>query len=600
MEDRGAVLVVQAYDPSFSGSMWLTPDQLGDPAILAQNIARLEPAAQQLLDTLRVSCAATEPIADRFRKLIETDGDDLWRAGLLIPRITPSRGATIDPRYYAGVCRLNMSLARLPLWPDLLDPTDHIAHPPPANVAADAVVVSAAVEQQPIRLTQAGVIRKDDHRRLLQTLGDDQTRWQLALDWARETGLIRVANATLYGYPESNPRPLTDPFPLIGDAGVAAAAGLLLRVTSDGWTSMAHLEERLQERCPEALAPRTRPRTRWSRREGIWMASAADLLHRLGLLDAIRGPDGVVAIRRARPAAPRGGGFILTPDRDILVEPADLPSTVYGRLCRVAPYVEGERMHRHHLTVDGVAADMAQGQDDLLAWLSQWSRTGVPTNVDQQVRDWLRTVARIKLFSGVSVLEDPQCVDDRFGVWVGPPPTDARVLDYRGTPPGRIEVVDGHIRVPFGEDSLLVRSLADRTGMQVEPDHIGLRWEIAPEPTQEPDELLQRLQAVHSGELPGELEAAVRGAAGNLVCVEETVTLLQLPAEAAAAIARDRIAGPLLRLQVDATHFVVRTADLVPLRHRLGWLGYQVHHGDPPDDLEEPDTGKIPTLAPRR
>ena len=55
---------------------------------------------------------------------------------------------------------------------------------------------------------------------------------------------------------------------------------------------------------------------------------------------------------------------MLLPDGNLLVHSGELPSTEYGRLARLAPYVDGERMHRHKLTREGVASDLAAGHRD--------------------------------------------------------------------------------------------------------------------------------------------------------------------------------------------------------------------------------------------
>jgi len=570
--------------------MWVAPRALSNPAALLAAAARLDPVATDLLDCLRLAGAAGDAVPERFRRDIESDGADLWRAGLLFPRITPSPGATIDPRYYGGMCRLNRALGGLPLWQHLHDDTPRTAHPAPNHLRADAIVVAAALEVSPLRLTMAGVVRKDDHRRFLASMGDDHVRWALALGQARESGLVRAAGPTLCGYPESKPRPVTDPLVLIDDPGEAAAAALILRLAADAWIDLDTLQAELRTRCPEVLAPKTRPRTRWKRREGPWLDAAAVWLHRLGLIDAHLGPEGVRAFRRPTPVPVREGGFLLTPDRELLVDPRELPEGVYGRLCRVAPYVGGDMMHRHQLTQDGVTADLAHGYDDLVEWLGRWSRTGVPGNVSTGIREWQRAAVRIRLFSGASVLEDPTRTEDRFTILEGPAPPDTRELHYRGEAPARFEINTGVVRVPYGEDALTVRVLADKMGMPVEPGPLGWRWEIAPEAVDDPTTFLQVLRGFHDGPLPGELEAAVLGAAGTLAARAEPCTLLVLPEAASDALCRDRIAGPLLTRRLDARTCIVLDADLPVVRRRLEWLGYSWETGAPVEDTDDPDT----------
>ena len=592
MTDTGVQGIVASYDPDYRASMAVQGAALSDPTALADGAAALDPVARDLFDALRLGVGAGEPVPDRFRKEVDADGDGLWATGLLLPRVVPSPGATIDPRYYGGMCRLNPAVASLPLWAHLqqADAGSAQGHLPPTHLPADAIIVAAALERQPLRLTQAGVARKDDLRRFLTDLGDDQLRWSLALDWAREIGLARAAGSNLYGYPESKPRPVTDPMVLMPDAGVAAAAGLLLRLAGVDWIELDALNDELQDRCPLVLGPKTRPRTRWKKRERPWLQTAANLLHRMHLLDAVRGIDGVERFRRLRTAPERVGGILLTPDRELVVDPRELPGQAYGRLCRVAPFLSGDMVHRHRLTLEGVTADLAQGYSGLLDWLRQWSRTGVPGNVESGIREWQRAAARVRLYNGVTVLEDPTRGADRFVILDGPAPGDAREIEYRGSPPARFEVTEGTLRVPFGEDALTVRVLAARAGMLVDPDRLGWRWEIAPDPTHGAEDLLAALRHHHEGPLPGELEAAVLGAVGDLVCETAPCTLLVLPAVAADALCRDRVAGPLMMRRLDARTSVVLAADLPVVRQRLEWLGYGIVDKGSPESTDDPDT----------
>ncbi len=578
--------------------MWVEPSLVGQQDAVLSAAQKLDPVASDLLDCIRLAVAPGDPVPDRFRRDIESDGEDLWRLGALVPRVRPSEGGTLDPRYYAGMCRLNDVFAGVPLWPELQEAHPYTAHPPPSHLRADAIIVAAVLEMAPLRLTQAGVMRRDDHRRFLSSMGEDLGRWSLALAWAQAAGLVRSAGPVLSGYPESKPRPISEPLLLLGEAGVQTAGALLLRVAGTGWVDLGQLSEELEARCPEVLAAKTRPRTRWSRREWKWLQSAAAGLHRMGLLEAHLNANGVVGFRASSPWTPGDGGFLLTPDRDILVDPREVSERMYGRLCRAAPYVDGDVMHRHRLTQDGVTADLANGYDDLLEWLERWSRTGVPANVATGIRDWQRSAVRIRLFTGVSVLEDPTRAEDRFTILNGPAPAEARQLQYRGGPPARFEVVEGVIRVPFGEDALTVRVLADRIGMPVDPGPLGWRWEIAPEALDDPADFLNTLRRFHEGPLPGELEAAVLGATGTLTARSEACTMLVLPEAAADALCRDRVAGPLLTRRLDARTCVVLACDIHVLRQRLEWLGFGWQVGPDNEDASDPDTAPIDVLAP--
>lgn len=578
-QSLGPHSVARDYSAAFIDEMVVPVDQLDDPAALSAALSTLDPVARDLFDMLRLAVGDGGAVPERFRGDVDEDGLPLWRAGLLLPRIKPGQHVSVDPRYFGGRCRLNPSLGGLPLWPELSLPDALSGHLPPTHARWDAVVVAAALEAQPLRLTQHGALRKDDLKRFLGSFGDTPPeRWSLALSWARASGLARTAGDLLRGYPESRPRTVTDPSPVFDSEGEAVAAALVLRVVRADWIAMDHLETALQERCPTVLAPRTRPRTRWARREGPWLARAVDVLHRLGFIEAVRSATAVTHIRRPSPdtrRTPAGPGLILTPDRDLLVAVGDLPDPIYGRICRIARFVEGDVMHRHRVERAGVVADLSAGHTDLHAFLMQWSRTGVPDNVAASIAGWQQSASRVALVSGVSVLEDPQA-SQRFRVLDGPAPDGARLLDYSGGPPATLHVEDDVLLVPYGRDALTVRAVAAQVGMPLDPGVHGWRYELAPAAVADPGALLEALAAVHAGPLPGNVEAAVVAAAEAPTVSGEAAWVLSLPASVADALVRDRVLRHTLSRRLDATTCVVAVADVPAVRARLEWLGIQV------------------------
>ena len=149
------------------------------------------PGCSRPVDRIRLAVAPGDPVPERFRRDIEADGEDLWRLGALLPRVRASDGSTLDPRYYAGMCRLSGVFAGVPVWPELQEAHPYTAHPPPSHLRADAIIVASVLENAPLRLTQAGVVRRDDHRRFLATMGDDEPRWSLAWTGLGPQGLPR-------------------------------------------------------------------------------------------------------------------------------------------------------------------------------------------------------------------------------------------------------------------------------------------------------------------------------------------------------------------------------------------------------------------------
>lgn len=563
--------LIAAYDASFRKTMTITASEASDPDALTRAMASLPPHAGDLAATLLVGVGAGETVPARLFRAVEVHGEDLWRMAFLLPRATPSPGATIDPRYYAADCRINPALASLRPFPELLDDTDWPSHRPPSDALWDATVVAAMLEAAPAALTRDGKVRKDVERRVLQSLGADQGRWSLALALARVTGLVREAAGRLYGRPESFPRrvPLLDPAALLDEeAGQAAAA--LLRVADPAWISLDRLLALLASRCPEVLvSDRDIP---WSAREGLWFRQAADALHRAGVLDASVDADGIRAVRLAGARPQRPQGFMLTPDLDILVAPGELPGPEYGRLCRVAPYVDGDVVHRHRLTRDGVASDIAAGYDDLLPWLQGRSRTGLPGSVRSTLEQWAASAVRITLLSGVTVLEQ----DGAFVITTDRLPSSARLLYYDEPPPARFGLKDGVICVPYGEDALTVRAVVRRLGQPLPAEDRCHRWTLAPPPLTDPDRLLDQLRRYHVGPLPPEIEAMVHAASGRAQVSVEQAVVLHLPPEAVDALRRDRVVGPLLGRDLGGGQSVVDRRDLAVLRRRLESLGFNV------------------------
>jgi hypothetical protein len=262
---------------------------------------------------------------------------------------------------------------------------------------------------------------------------------------------------------------------------------------------------------------------------------------------------------------------MLTPDLDILVAPGELGLRDYGRLCRIAPYQEGDRVHRHKLTREGVAADLAAGNTDCLAFLEGFSRTGMPSTVGQTVTGWMRTVARVTLYTGVNILERDGQLEQASSI-----PQDARIIDYGGKSPPAASflMVNGEIQVPRGQDALTVRAVLDRVA---QPDgatgehHI---YRLDPKPLANPEQTLESLRRLYvQGDLPGELELAVLAAQGLPDCTVEPALIVHVPERVALPLKRDRVAGLLLGRSVAPAQFLVSRSDLSALQVRMSQLG---------------------------
>ena len=568
--------LIAAYEPAFRRTMLVAPEEAGSSEALARALAGLSEPARALAEGLLIGVGAGEVLLPRYVPVVDAHGEELWRMAFLLPRTAPSHGATIDPRHYAAGCRINPALTPLRPLSDLRAPDDaYAAHGPPSDALWDATVVAALLESNPAPIKTDGRVRKDVISRLLSRLGKDEDRWMLALSLGRATGLVREAAGRLYGRPESHPRrlPLLEPTALLeGELALAGAA--LMRVVDHRWLPLDALINALERRCPDLLvAERDQP---WAAREAGWFRTAAAALHRAGVLDASLGPQGVVAVRLASPRPQRSYGFFLTPDRDILVAPGELPGAEYGRLCRLAPYVDGDVVHRHRLSREGVVADIAAGYEDLLPWLATRSRTGLPPMVRDVVQQWAASAVRVTLLTGVTVLEE----DGKLTAHQGRLPSQARLIYYDEVASARFTYKDGVLSVPYGEDALTVRAVMSRLGEPLPPDERAHRWQLRVRPTAEPDRVLDQLRRYHDGPLPAELEARLHAAGGRTRCWSEAAVVLHLPPEAAEALRRDSVLGPHLRRDLGDGQVIVDERVLPQVEARLRALGYDVE--DPP------------------
>lgn len=560
--------LLSVYEPAFRARLVVAPEHAEDPQALAAAIAGLPESARHLLTLLRVVAPVGEPLPERLRGVIDREGGPLWAAALLLPR--PGQLAVeVHPQHYAAACRLNPTLARLPLGLPAPEAA-FVATLPPADARWDAAVLAAHLESSPVLLNQDGGMRRDHERRLAGVFGGDAERASLALRVARLLGLVRGTRDRLLGMPEASPRAMHDPRPLFERAELRAA-DVILRVVHEagGGAVDAHAFMADLSRTPEVLS--TPPDAAgWAQGEAAVFRRVLDSLHRLGAIDAMRDATGVCAFRAATGISVPTTGFLLMPDLDLLVHPGEITLAAYGRLCRLAPYVEGAGLHRHRLTREGAAAEIGAGHTDTLEFLAAHSRTGVPRNVADTLREWQRAASRVTVLIGVDVVESP---DGTLRVRVGAAPPDARSFDYAQAPRARFCMDQSRITVPDGWDALTVRATVARVARLV--GHERGAWVYQPElrAHADPDAVVARLNEAHGGLIPGELEVLVRAGSGLPPVVGEHAWVLRLPDAIAAALRRDPALAPYLRRSAGPNELVVRQADLDAIRARLDALG---------------------------
>lgn len=572
--------LVEAYDSAAKSAMTVASVHVDDPSIMLPIADALPPEAAGLLGSLFLSVPPGERLPRRLVGAIERLGGPLWASALLLP---DTNATDVHPRHYGGSCRLNPVLKGwVPAWLQLpeieVNPTF-----PPADARNDAVIVAVKLESEPLPVTREGNIRKDAPRKF----GEDLSRWMLALGLARATGLVRLVGDRLVGFPEAAPRPLNEPIQLFSDEFERAGVQLLLRVIGNSWVGTEALLGRLRVHAREVLySPQksfyeTMPTVPfdgdgWDQIETQLLHRILDRLHRLGVIDAWReqrrGAAGseVVAARRAQPRIRPESGFLLTPDHEILMLSGALSHADYARLVRLAPYSDGDHLYRHRLSRQGVLADMEAGHTDVLGFLTQHSRTGVPPNIQEALQDWLRQAGRILMMTGVEVIEEE---DGRLRLRDPQEPTPAIQLDYSTLPPGQFTESQGLL---ITDDAQLSVRAALRTVATLQSRQ-GQRFSYRPQLPEnaDPTKLIARLSPFCGGQLPAGLEIRLRAITTPPL---QTVPVLSLrvPEALAAALLRDVEASQYLRrvgVVDDLTELFVDASHLSFLQARFEALG---------------------------
>jgi hypothetical protein len=575
--DPPASRLVAAYDPAFRTGMGVAAAGADEPATMAAAVERLPAPDRELLDLLLLVAPAGDPLPDRLRDRIARHSGALWAEAILLPRATAWQEGHLHPQHYAGSCRLNPAVAAVDFSHPRARGPDAPAAFPPADARWDAIVFAAALESSPAALTVDGTIRRDVERRLYTQLGGDEPRWALALRYARAVGLVRTHDQRLVGQPEARMRPLADVSSLLQGGLGSAAAALVLRLADGAWTSVAWLESLLAGPGREAFySPRgklypNRPErfddAGWREVEWPEVVRALDVLHRVGAIDALRDHEAVTAFRAVQPRPPPIGGFLLTPAGEVLCHVAELRLEPYGRLARMAPFVQGDALRRHQLSRDGVAAELGAGHRDTLEFLREHSRTGVSPNIVDQLREWQRSASRLTVLTGVDIVEE----GGRFRVAL--PGDTGRVVDYAQRPRARFIAIEDRLLVPDGWDPLDVRALLDRVARPLGRDGDAWVWRAERRPHADPGALLARLRGYHGGDLPAELELLVLAGAALPPVVAADAVLLTLPDVATGPLRRDRVAGPLLRRVLPTGEIVVARSDVPTLMARVAALG---------------------------
>ncbi len=558
--------IIESYDPEIRAALKVTPEEADDPVVLIRQVRTLGSDAEGLLGSLWLAVPPGEKLPERLRGAIEKWGGPLWESGLLLPRTS---GSKVHPAHYSGSCQLNPGLAAWRAgWLEL--PELHpVAAFPPSDARWDSVLMAAKLEREPIPLTQGGLLRKDTGKKL----GEEEAqRWSLALAVARINGLVRPVNQRLVGFPEAPIKPLLDPGLLFTGADLGVVSGIL-RLTGEGWLGVEALLGRLRRYARQAFHSPNREgfyqehpsilfdNGGWEKVEEPLVQRVLDVLHRCGFLDAARDHDGVTAVRRPGRISPGEEGFLVTPDLELHLPVGGLSAEAHGRLARLAPYVGGERVHRHRISREGVQADIDAGHGDIAAFLKAHARNPLPPNVTDALEDWKRQATRFLFLTGVDILEEEGAF--RIGSATAP-----HNIDYARSPTGGWRVEGDELVVDDG--NLLVRAALGSV-LQASPvDGRIQHFRLGGKKVADVPGALERL-AVY-GSLPPTLDLGVRLGSGTELR-KRSAWLLQMPEEVAVALDRDPVLFGLLQRVGRPGERLVEEAEVPRARERLGQLG---------------------------
>ena len=216
-----------------------------------------------------------------------------------------------------------------------------------------------------------------------------------------------------------------------------------------------------------------------------------------------------------------------------------------------------------------MAADISAGHSNAHEFLGQHTRVPLSDSVVSCLKEWGRSASRVSVWTGVDLLE----IDGQLTREIS---EADRQIDYQGATVGRFEMDGDLIRVPLGQDSLRVRSRIERVGSPLGIQDGAWTYQIDPSEIADPEPFLDRLRE-HAEDciVPAPVEAAVWAHAGASNFHTEEALVVHIPPQAAEALQRDAIAGPLLGRCVEGNQFLVGRADLPLLKERLTSLGFQ-------------------------
>ena len=147
---RDVEALVACYVPEFRERMFIEAGELTDPAALEGAMSRLDERGRDLAQSLIIGVGGGQPLPERFYERVDAEGEGLWLSGVLLPSVRPSRGSTIDPRYYTASSWVNPALSRIQPLAEIHGTASGEASAAPSYSPWDARVLSVCLESEPL------------------------------------------------------------------------------------------------------------------------------------------------------------------------------------------------------------------------------------------------------------------------------------------------------------------------------------------------------------------------------------------------------------------------------------------------------------------
>ena len=546
---------------------------------------------------------------------------ELLTGGLLLPEALPN--AWMQP-YYSRLDALGGLASRVMLDPRLApllppEPAPPLTAPPSAVPAAPGrtdltplwmLEVLRGVRLHPLGVTKTGTISRASLKNLARsvTAVDDLEPWVIA---GLTLGLLTregdrvtvtanaeqqlttfdppVLRAVLSG-PAGRPQPEDTRAAFMTVSVVRRLLNAVLRLLPHATTQGEVIRLMRQVTPPELLVARYGQPVR-SDALGTWVAEALrGQLSTAGLVH-VSGEGEKAAVTPAHlmtPSALSGPAWILQPNFDLLVYPANLTPQQWPLLAAAEAVRFDEQTASYRLTRQSVYAALESGLSlpDLLAGLQAGSATPLTPGVQRSLEDWAARRDRLTLHRSATLLEYPTPAERGAALKkLGGTPVGERFLLPAGTnfklPSGTPVLLadapptatfsfgpDGSFRAE-GSVDLHARTLL-RGHVNTRPDG---RLELRPTaPGGLPASFLPDLEARVKGRLPGSLRLQLGVWSGQTPPPSlSSVALLSHP-QAAALAAHPRLKG-LIGPVIGPNLFTVDAANVDAVRRALDALG---------------------------